>query len=37
MASLAPLIVAGIFAAAVFLAFVMDQVKPWLFVQFKMV
>jgi H+-transporting ATPase len=36
MAPLAPSIVAGIFAAAVVLAFTMDQVKVWLFVQFKM-
>ena len=37
MAPLAPSIVAGIFAAAIFLAFIMDQVKVWLFAHFKMV
>jgi H+-transporting ATPase len=36
MAPLAPSIVAGIFAAAVILALIMDQVKLWLFVHFKM-
>jgi H+-transporting ATPase len=36
MAPLAPSIVAGIFAAAIVLAFVMDQVKARLFAQFKM-
>ena len=36
MAPLAPAIVAGILAAAIVLAFVMDQVKTWLFVRFKM-
>jgi hypothetical protein len=37
MAPLAPSIVAGIFAAAIVLALVMDQVKLWLFGRFKMV
>ncbi len=37
MAPLAPSVVAGIFAAAIFLAFIMDQVKVWLFAHFKMV
>jgi H+-transporting ATPase len=36
MAPLAPSIFAGIFAAAFVLALIMDQVKVWLFVQFKM-
>ena len=36
MAPLAPSIVAGIFAAAIVLALIMDQVKVWLFVHFKM-
>jgi H+-transporting ATPase len=36
MAPLPLSIVASIFAAAVALAFVMDQVKVWLFVSFKM-
>jgi H+-transporting ATPase len=36
MAPLAPSIVAGIFAAAVVLALMMDQVKIWLFGRFKM-
>jgi len=36
MAPLAPSIVAGIFAVAIVLALIMDQVKAWLFVQFKM-
>jgi H+-transporting ATPase len=36
MAPLAPSIVAGICAAAVVLALVMDQVKAWLFAHFKM-
>jgi H+-transporting ATPase len=37
MAPLAPSIVAGILAAAIVLAFIMDQVKVWLFARFKMV
>ena len=37
MAPLSLLIVAAIFAAAVVLAFIMDQVKVWLFGYFKMV
>jgi hypothetical protein len=37
MAPLAPPIVAGVCAAAVVLALVMDQVKAWLFAHFKMV
>ena len=37
MAPLAPLIVASILAAAIILALIMDQVKVWLFVRFKMV
>jgi hypothetical protein len=37
MTPLAPSIIAGILAAAVVLALVMDQVKIWLFVHFKMV
>ncbi|MGC1559488.1 MAG: HAD-IC family P-type ATPase, partial [Bradyrhizobium sp.] len=37
MAPLAPSIVAGICAAAVVLALVMDQVKAWLFAHFKMI
>jgi H+-transporting ATPase len=37
MAPLALSAVAGIFAAAIVLAFIMDQVKVWLFVHFKMV
>ena len=36
MTPLAPSIVASIFAAAIVLALVMDQVKAWLFIQFKM-
>jgi H+-transporting ATPase len=36
MAPLAPSIVVGIFAAAIVLALIMDQVKVWLFVHFKM-
>jgi H+-transporting ATPase len=36
MAPLAPSIMAGILAAAIVLALVMDQAKVWLFVQFKM-
>jgi H+-transporting ATPase len=36
MAPLAPSIVAAIFVAAVVLACIMDQVKPWLFAHFKM-
>jgi H+-transporting ATPase len=36
MTPLAPSIVAGIFAAAIVLALVMDQVKIWLFARFKM-
>jgi H+-transporting ATPase len=36
MAPLPLSVVAGIFAAAVTLAFVMDQVKAWLFASFKM-
>ncbi len=36
MTPLAPSIVAAIFAAAVVLALVMDQVKAWLFIRFKM-
>jgi H+-transporting ATPase len=36
MAPLAPSIVAGILGAAIVLAFIMDQVKVWLFVHFKM-
>jgi H+-transporting ATPase len=36
MTPLVPSIVAGIFAAAIVLAFIMDQVKAWLFVRFKM-
>jgi H+-transporting ATPase len=36
MAPLPLSVVAGIFAAAVALAFVMDQVKAWLFASFKM-
>ena len=37
MAPLAPSIAAGILAAAVLLALVMDQVKVWLFAYFKMI
>lgn len=37
MTPLAPSIIAGILAAAVVLALVMDQVKVWLFARFKMV
>jgi H+-transporting ATPase len=37
MAPLSPLIVGGIFLAAVLLALVMDQVKLWLFARLKMV
>jgi H+-transporting ATPase len=37
MTPLALSVVAGIFAAAIVLAFIMDQVKVWLFVHFKMV
>ncbi len=37
MAPLAPSIIAGILAAALVLALVMDQVKVWLFVRFKMI
>jgi hypothetical protein len=37
MASLAQSIVGDICAAAVVLALVMDQVKAWLFAQFKMI
>jgi H+-transporting ATPase len=37
MAPLAPSIIAGILAAAVVLALMMDQVKVWLFAHFKMV
>jgi len=37
MAPLAPAIVAAILAAAIVLALVMDQVKVWLFIHFKMV
>jgi len=36
MTPLVPSIIAGILAAAVVLALVMDQVKVWLFVRFKM-
>lgn len=36
MTPLAPSIIAGILAAAIVLALVMDQVKLWLFVHFKM-
>jgi H+-transporting ATPase len=36
MTPLAPSIVTGIFAAAIVLALMMDQVKVWLFVHFKM-
>ena len=36
MAPLALSVIASIFAAAIVLAFIMDQVKTWLFVQFKM-
>ena len=36
MAPLAPSIVAGILAAAILLALIMDQVKVWLFARFKM-
>jgi H+-transporting ATPase len=36
MAPLAPSIVARIFAAAIVLALIMDQVKIWLFTHFKM-
>jgi H+-transporting ATPase len=36
MAPLAPSIVARIFAAAIVLALIMDQVKIWLFAHFKM-
>ncbi|MEH6952731.1 hypothetical protein V4R08_15780 (plasmid) [Nitrobacter sp. NHB1] len=36
MTPLAPEIAAGIFLAAIVLAFVMDQVKIWLFAHFKM-
>jgi H+-transporting ATPase len=36
MAPLAPSIVAGILAAGIVLAFIMDQVKVWLFAFFKM-
>lgn len=36
MAPLAPSIIAGLLAAAIMLAVVMDQVKAWLFTQFKM-
>ena len=36
MAPLAPSIVAGILAAAIVLALVMDQVKAWLFAHFRM-
>jgi H+-transporting ATPase len=36
MTPLAPSIVAGIFAAAIVLALIMDQVKLWLFAHFKM-
>jgi len=36
MAPLAPSIVAGILAAAIVLALIMDQVKVWLFARFKM-
>jgi hypothetical protein len=35
-APLAPSIMADILAAAIVLALVMDQVKAWLFAQFKM-
>jgi hypothetical protein len=37
MTPLAPSIVAGLFAAAIVLALVMDQVKVWLFAHFKMI
>ena len=37
MAPLAPSIFAGIFAAAILLALIMDQVKVWLFAHFEMV
>jgi H+-transporting ATPase len=37
MAPLALSIVAGIFAAAIVLALIMDQMKVWLFARFKMV
>jgi H+-transporting ATPase len=37
MAPLAPSNIAGIFAAAIVLALIMDQVKVWLFARFKMV
>jgi H+-transporting ATPase len=36
MAPLAPTLMAGILAAAIVLAFIMDQVKVWLFAFFKM-
>jgi H+-transporting ATPase len=36
MAPLAPSIVAGIFATAIVLALILDQVKVWLFAHFKM-
>jgi hypothetical protein len=37
MAPLAPSIVAGILAAAIVLALIMDQIKVWLFAYFKMI
>ena len=37
MAPLAPLIIASIFATAVRLALMMDQVKVWLFAHYKMI
>jgi hypothetical protein len=36
MAPLALSVIAGILAAAIVLAFIMDQVKVWLFALFKM-